>query len=62
MGDKVKAKVGGKKGSDADGYHVGVVIKAWDQGNAYRIELQDEAKTNVWGPVDEDKFVKAIVA
>ena len=38
---------------------LGVVLKTWDQGNCYRIELQDEQKTNVWGPVDEDVFVKA---
>ena len=34
-------------------------MKLWDNGNAYRIELQDAAKTNVWGPIDEDAFVKA---
>ena len=62
LGDMVKAKVGGKKATDAEGYHPGKIIKLWDQGNAYRIELQDEAKTNVWGPVDEDKFVKAFAA
>ena len=26
------------------------------------IELADEEKTNVWGPVDEDTFVKATAA
>ena len=59
VGDTVKARVGSRKGSDAEGYHVGTVLKAWDQGNAYRVELQDEEKTNVWGPIDEDKFIKA---
>ena len=43
--------------ADADGYCPGIVIKTWDQGNCYRIELQDGAKTNVWGPIDEDAFV-----
>jgi len=62
LGDVVKAKVGGKKATDAEGYHAGTIIKLWDNGNAYRIELQDETKTNVWGPVDEDKFVKAFAA
>jgi hypothetical protein len=33
----------------------GVVIKQWDEQNPYRIELLDEAKTNVWGLVDENK-------
>ena len=62
VGDTVLAKVGGKKGSNADGYHPGVVLKLWDQGNAYRIQLSDEKKTNVWGPIDEDKYVMAAAA
>ena len=40
----------------------GVVIKQWDEQNPYRIELLDEAKTNVWGLVDEDKYVKKVAA
>jgi len=58
VGDAVKARVGRKQGSDAQGYCLGIVLKTWDQGNAYRIELQDGQKTNVWGPIDEDTFVK----
>ena len=60
VGDTVKARVGKNKADDAQGYATGVVLKTWDQGNCYRIQLQDEAKTNVWGPVDEDVFVKAL--
>ena len=56
VGDMVIAKVG--KGSP-DGFFPGKILKTWDEGNPYRIELQDEEKTNVWGPVDEDSFVKA---
>jgi G3E family GTPase len=51
VGDKVKANVG--KWVD------GIVINQWDQGNPYRIELQDGEKTNIWGPVDTDEFVRA---
>mmetsp|Transcript_24464 Transcript_24464/g.81299 ORF Transcript_24464/g.81299 Transcript_24464/m.81299 type:complete len:398 (-) Transcript_24464:9-1202(-) len=58
IGDKVRARVG-KDMAEADGYCPGVVIKTWDQGNAYRIQLQDSKKTNVWGPIDENDFVKA---
>ena len=50
------------KAAGPDGYCLGTVIKEWDQGNAYRIELQDGNKTNVWGPIDEDNFVKAAAA
>jgi G3E family GTPase len=60
IGDQVMAKVGkSSKAAGPDGYCLGTVIKQWDQGNAYRIELQDDNKTNVWGPIDEDNFVKS---
>lgn len=51
VGDKVQANVG--KWVD------GVILKQWDEGNPYRIELQDGKGTNVWGPIDEDAFVRA---
>jgi G3E family GTPase len=51
VGDKVQANVG--KWVD------GIILKQWDEGNPYRIELQDGQKTNVWGPVDADDFVRA---
>jgi len=53
VGDKVQARTGAKK------YTPGKIIKLWDEGNAYRIELEDGDGTNVWGPIDEDDFVKA---
>jgi len=59
VGDEVMAKVGKSTASTPDGYCLGIVIKAWDSGNAYRIELADGKKTNVWGPIDEDNFVKS---
>jgi len=36
----------------------GKIIKQWDEGNAYRIELQDEKKTNIWAPIDIDNYVR----
>ena len=41
------------------GYALGKIVKQWDEGNAYLIELQDDDKTHVWGPIDEDSFVMA---
>merc|ERR1712003_201917 len=52
VGDAVQAKV--KK------WRRGRVIKIWDEGNPYRIELQGPNKKNVWGPFDEDEYVRAI--
>jgi len=36
----------------------GRVIKHWDEGNAYRIELDDKGRTNIWAPVDVDAYVR----
>ena len=49
VGDKVQANVGK--------WMNGVVVKEWDEGNPYRIELQ--GGKNVWGPIDDDTFVRA---
>jgi len=51
LGTQVQANVGTWK--------EGKVIKQWDEGNAYRIELNDKKKTNVWAPIDIDAYVKA---
>jgi len=59
VGDTVRARVNKTMADAPDGYCAGTVLKTWDQGNAYRIQLQDANKTNVWGPIDEDDFVKA---
>jgi G3E family GTPase len=45
VGDKVQANVG--KWVD------GVILKQWDEGNPYRIQLEDGKGTNVWGPIDQ---------
>ena len=37
----------------------GKVLKCWDQGNPYRVEIQNEDKSNVWVPIDNDDFVRA---
>ena len=55
-GDKILTKVG--KG-DANGFFPGAVLKTWNEGNPYRIQLEDEESTNVWGPVDDDMYIKA---
>ena len=50
VGDIIEANVGK--------FTKGKVIKQWDEGNAYRVELQDGKKTNVWAPVDIDVYIR----
>jgi len=51
VGDRVQCNIG----VFADG----VVLKQWDEGNAYRVEIQDAQKTNVWAPIDVDTYIRA---
>lgn len=50
VGEVVEANVGE--------YKRGRIIKHWDEGNAYRIELDDKGRTNIWAPVDVDGYVR----
>jgi len=52
VGDKVAAKRQG-------GYAPGVVVKQWEDGYPYLIQLEDAEGTQVYGPMDTDMFVKA---
>ena len=36
----------------------GKILKCWDDGNPYRVELQNEDKTNVWVPIDNDDYCR----
>jgi len=51
VGDTVKALAAG-------GWQTAKVLKVWDMGNPYRLEIQDKRKTNVWGPFDDDRCVR----
>eukprot|EP00903_Cladosiphon_okamuranus_P011381 g10726.t1 len=50
VGDYVEARSGG--------WTLAKVLKTWDAGNCYRLELQNANKTNVWGPIDSDVCVR----
>lgn len=52
VGEKVEVNVGTWK--------EGKVIKHWDEGNAYRVEVQNRTKRNVWAPVDIDVYIRKI--
>lgn len=50
VGDTVYANVAG-------GFTQGKILKCWDEGNPYRVEIQNSEKTNVWVPIDNNDFV-----
>merc|ERR1712136_20843 len=56
--ETLRFKVGDKVQASVRGWVNAIVIKTWDEGNCYRLELQDQRKTNVWGPIDSPSFVK----
>lgn len=51
VGDKVKANV--------KDWQPGTVIEQWDDGNAYRIRL-DEEGIEVWAPVDSNYYIRPL--
>ena len=51
VGDYVYANIGQ--------FSEGKILKCWDQGNPYRVEIQNKEKSNVWVPIDDDEFVRA---
>ena len=52
VGDTVYANIGH--------WAPGKILKLFDDGNDYRIEIQDDQKTNVFAPIDCDVYVKAM--
>ena len=50
IGDSVEANVGKWK--------KGQIVAQWDEGNAYRIRVDDREKTEVWAPIDVDAYVR----
>ena len=53
VGDTVYANIGE--------FTEGRILKCWDQGNPYRVEIQNEEKSNVWVPIDNDHFVRSSI-
>ena len=51
VGDTVYANIGE--------FAEGRILKTWDQGNPYRVEIQNAEKSNVWVPIDNDDYVRA---
>ncbi len=56
---KLRFKVGDKVQCNIGTFADGIILKQWDEGNAYRIEIQSARKENVWAPIDVDSYVRA---
>ena len=50
VGDTVYANIGA--------FTEGRILKTWDEGNPYRVEIQNDEKSNVWVPIDNDDYVR----
>jgi G3E family GTPase len=52
VGDVVEVNIGE--------YVTGTVLRQWDDGNAYRVEIEDEWGfiDNVWAPIDIDTYIR----
>jgi G3E family GTPase len=52
VGDLVEVNIGE--------YVTGTVLRQWDDGNAYRVEIEDEFGyiDNVWAPIDIDTYIR----
>ena len=55
--EKLRFKVGDTVYANTGEFTEGKILKCWDQGNPYRVEIQNEEKTNVWVPIDNDSYV-----
>eukprot|EP01083_Nonionella_stella_P089553 249900_1 len=55
--DELRFPVGTKVEANIGTYTKGTIIKQWEEGNAYRIKLDNN--NEIWAPVDIDEYVRA---
>ena len=56
--EELRFKVGDTVYANVGEFIEGKILKCWEQGNPYRVEIQNERKSNVWVPIDSDQFVR----
>ena len=61
MAEELRFNVGDKVYANIGEFTEGRILKCWDQGNPYRVEIQNEEKSNVWVPIDNDNFVRSSI-
>lgn len=59
--EKLRFKVGDIVYANTGQFTKGRILKCWDQGNPYRVEIDNKEKSNVWVPIDSDDFVRPYV-
>eukprot|EP00943_MAST-04B_sp_MAST-4B-sp1_P005667 g5667.t1 len=56
--EKLRFKVGDSVFVNIGEFVKGKIVAEWDEGNPYRVEVDNEKKTNVWVPIDNDDFCR----
>ena len=59
MAEELRFDVGDTVYANVGEFAEGKILKCWDQGNPYRVEIQNDEKSNVWVPIDIDHFVRS---
>jgi hypothetical protein len=59
--EKLRFKVGDIVYANTGQFTKGRILKCWDEGNPYRVEIDNKEKSNVWVPIDSDEFVRPYV-
>ena len=56
--EKLRFKRGDTVYANIGEFTKGKILKCWDQGNPYRVEIQNDERSNVWVPIDSDTYVR----
>lgn len=56
--NRLRFKVGDLIQANTGTWKNGKVICLWEQGNPYRIEIEDAQRSNIWAPIDSDMFIR----
>jgi len=57
--EKLRFKVGDTVFANVGEFVKGEIVGEWDNGNPYRVQLDNEEKTNVWVPIDNDDYCRS---
>ena len=55
--EELRFKVGDTVYANIGEFTEGRILKCWDEGNPYRVEIQNAERSNVWVPIDSNDYV-----